>query len=986
MKNRLFLLDAMALIYRAHFAFSRNPLINSKGVNTGVVRGFTSTLWQLLKKEKPTHIAVAFDTPEPTFRHVNFPAYKAQREAQPEDITTAIPTVFDMLKAFNITTLKLGGFEADDIIGTIATQVGKMPDFEVFMLTPDKDYSQIVTNNVFLYKPSFTGNDYEVWGVPEVLKRWDIKRVEQVIDVLGLQGDAVDNIPGIPGVGEKTAIKLLQEFDNIENIIANADKLKGKLQESVKTYADQARLSRELATIDINVPLTYHIDDFALKPMNELEVLALFDELEFKTLKAEIFSKTISKSPTQQKDDSKPKTTKKPNSKATTQPDLFATSVAVDADSDSEEMVDNSPAYYRHLGDTPHHYHVIDSPALRAELIELLGRQEAYAVDTETTSLDTLVAELVGIAFSCKVGEAYYVPFPADRTEAQNLANEFKSLLENPNIIKVGQNIKYDFAVFQNYGIELAQPFFDTMLAHYLLNPDSRHNLDALAENYLQYSTVHIDELIGKKAVKNKTDGAMKKVALAEIKEYAGEDADVTWQLYKLFDKKFDNLSPTLSKLERESKNGSALSKLERESNSPLQNGGGQGGRFILTHIETPLIPVLAYMERAGVKIDKDNLKDISDTLVTEILAIEKNIYTEAGEQFNIGSPKQLGDILFDKLKLDDKAKKTKTGQYATGEEILSKLLDKHAIVPMILEYRELVKLKNTYIDALPALIHPQTGRVHSSFQQAVASTGRLSSINPNLQNIPIRTAKGREIRKAFVAESQDFVILSADYSQIELRIMAHFSQDATMIEAFQKNLDIHTATASKIFKVSLDEVDSDMRRKAKTANFGIIYGISAHGLSQRLNIPRKEAGEIIQAYFEEFPAIKKYMDNVAEQARKTEYVETLLGRRRYLRNINASNAVDRAFAERNAINAPIQGSAADMIKLAMIKVHDFIQKNNLKSRMVLQVHDELVFEAHKSELDLLQTAIADCMKTAMPLIVPIEVGMGFGDNWLEAH
>jgi len=954
MKNRLFLLDAMALIYRAHFAFSKNPLINSKGVNTGVVRGFTSTLWQLLKKEKPTHIAVAFDTPEPTFRHISFPAYKAQREAQPVDITTAIPTVFDMLKAFNITTLKLGGFEADDIIGTIATHVGKMPDFEVFMLTPDKDFSQLVTENVFLYKPSFLGNDYDIWGVPEVLKRWDIKRVEQVIDVLGLQGDAVDNIPGIPGVGEKTAIKLLQEFDNIENIIANADKLKGKLQENVKTYADQARLSRELATIDLNVPIPYDINDFALKPLNELALLAIFDELEFKTLKAEIFSKSTSKAPSTQSDDPKPK---KPSSKKaqTAQPDLFATSVAVDESNESGEMIDNTPAYYRHLGDTPHHYHVIDSPALRAELIEFLGRQDAFAVDTETTSLDTLVAELVGVSFSCKAGEAYYIPFPADHTEAQSLANEFKPLLESPNITKVGQNLKYDFAVFQNYGIELGGQFFDTMLAHYLLNPDSRHNLDILAENYLQYATVHIDELIGKRAVKNKTDGAMKKVALAEIKEYAGEDADITWQLYKVFEKK-------------------------------ITAGEEMRTKNILHDIETPLIPVLAYMERAGVKIDKDNLKDISDTLVTEILEIEKNIYKEAGEQFNIASPKQLGDVLFDKMKLDDKAKKTKTGQYATGEEILSRLTDKHPIIEYILEYRELVKLKNTYIDALPALIHPQTGRVHSSFQQAVASTGRLSSTNPNLQNIPIRTAKGREIRKAFVAESQDFVIVSADYSQIELRIMAHFSQDATMIEAFQKGLDIHTATASKIFKVGLTEVDSDMRRKAKTANFGIIYGISAHGLSQRLNIPRKEAGEIIQAYFDEFPAVKKYMDNVAEQARKTEYVETLLGRRRYLRNINASNAVERAFAERNAINAPIQGSAADMIKLAMIKIHDFIQRNKLKSRMVLQVHDELIFEAHKSELDMLKPAIIQCMQEAMPLRVPIEVGMGVGDNWLEAH
>ncbi|MCU0443357.1 MAG: DNA polymerase I [Microscillaceae bacterium] len=989
--NKLFLLDAFALIYRAHFAFSKNPRINSKGMSTGAVLGFTNTLLDVIKKEKPTHIGVAFDTPEPTFRHLEFKEYKAQREAQPEDITTAIPYIYKMVQAFNIPILVKPGFEADDVIGTLAKKAKQHGDFEVFMMTPDKDYSQIVEENIFLYKPAMFGNDVAIWGVSEVLAKWEITDTKQVIDILGLQGDAVDNIPGIPGIGEKTAIKLVQEFGSVENLIANVDKLKGKQQENVRNFAQQGLLSKKLATIDIEVPIEFNPEALQLEAMNETMVRALFDELEFKTLKERLFKeKTTEKTPTT------PAT--KPSAKAkvnTGQIDLFGSPTP--ALPEGEEDNDSPPSGELEgalgsggrltIANTVHHYYLIDNQVDRKRLIDLLNQQTEFCLDTETTGLDALSAELVGLSISCYPTEAYYIPFPADQTEAKSIISEFKEVFENQAITKIGQNIKYDYMVLQNYGIELQGTLWDTMLAHYLIEPDMRHNMDVLAENYLNYSPVSIETLIGKKGNKQ---GNMRDVPLEDIKEYAAEDADITLQLKYQFAKSLPP-APSEGGVDSILLTSAAPEGGEIITPPPSEGAGGRllgvlGRSFVFFNVETPLIPVLADMERAGVKIDTASLKDISTDLTKEILATEKEIYTLAGTEFNIASPKQLGEILFERLKLDDKAKKTKTGQYATGEEILVKLTDKHLIINKILDYREIVKLKNTYVDALPALISPLDGRLHTTYQQAVAATGRLSSINPNLQNIPIRTAKGREIRKAFVASSDDFVILSADYSQIELRIMAHFAKDETMLKAFQNGEDIHAATAAKVFKVPLNQVDSDMRRKAKTANFGIIYGISAHGLAQRLNIPRGEAGEIIRAYFEEFSAIKKYMDNVVNQARENEYVQTILGRRRYLRNINSQNAVERGNAERNAINAPIQGSAADMIKLAMIGIHKYLKDNQLQSKMLLQVHDELVFEAHKSELDILQPAIAEIMKNALKLEVPMEVGMGTGRNWLEAH
>lgn len=953
--NKLFLLDAMALIYRAHFAFSKAPRINSKGMSTGAVLGFTNTLLDLIKKEKPTHIGVAFDTAEPTFRHIEYKEYKAQRQAQPEDITVAIPYVYKMVEAFNIPILVKPGWEADDIIGTIAKKAARAGGFEIYMMTPDKDYSQLVEDNVFLYKPGFLGNEISIWGTKEVLQRWDIEKVDQVRDILGLQGDASDNIPGIPGIGEKTAIKMIKDFGSVEGLIANVEQLKGKQKESVEKYAEQALLSKKLATIDIDTPIDFDPKALEMEPMNEEAVKALFDELEFRTLKSRLFKEegTAAKTGTSSK-----KTSKKDNDQLS----LFEQNTKQEED---QPALDKDHQPYRTIASTVHHYYKVDTPELRKRLIDCLQKQEEFCLDTETTSLVAIDAQLVGLALSFYPTEAYYVPFPPDKSESQKIIDEFKQVLENPAIMKIGQNIKYDYTVLKNYGIELQGKLFDTMLAHYLVEPDMRHNMDVLAENYLHYSPVSIETLIGKKGDKQSN---MRDVDTDKIVEYAGEDADVTLQLKHTF-------IPLLkSRQEFENK----VSALRGEEKWNLER--------VFNEVETPLIPVLAEMESNGVKIDTGSLGEISQDLAKTILETEDVIYRMAGANFNIASPRQLGEILFDKLKLDDKAKKTKTGQYATGEEVLVRLSEKHEIVNKIIEYRELVKLKNTYVDALPSLVNAQTDRLHTTYQQSVAATGRLSSINPNLQNIPIRTEKGREIRKAFVPRNSDYILLSADYSQIELRLMAAFSGDETMIEAFKKGQDIHTITASKIYKIPLEQVDSDMRRKAKTANFGIIYGISAHGLSQRLNIPRREASDIITSYFEQFPGVKIYMDEAITEARKHEYVETILGRRRYLRNINSNNNVERGNAERNAINAPLQGSAADMIKLAMIRIHDFIRKNKLKSRMILQVHDELVFDAHKDELDILRSAVSNLMKNAIPLPVPMEVGMGTGDNWLQAH
>ncbi|SDC71830.1 DNA polymerase I [Algoriphagus faecimaris] len=935
--NKLFLLDAMALIYRAHFAFSKNPRINSKGLNTGVMLGFTNTLMEVLTKEKPSHIAVAFDTSAPTFRHEQFEAYKANRQEQPEDITISIPWVKEIVKAFNIPLLELDGFEADDIIGTIAKKAER-ESFTVYMMTPDKDYGQLVDDHIFLYKPAFMGNAVDVMGVKEVCAKWDIERVDQVRDILGLMGDAVDNIPGIPGIGAKTATKLLKEYGSVEELVKNTDKLKGKQKENVENFAQQGLLSKELATIKIDVPVDFVEEELRYDGIDEEKLRAIFTELEFRTLSKRVFKEEGKKGGIQQNE----------------QLGLFGEPPASNSSSSApefeEETVETAaPVIPDTIHSHLHHYHKIKGEEAIEELLEFLLIQDAVCFDTETTSLNAMDAEIVGLSFAYLSGEAYYIPCPADQEETQQILDQLRPFFENEQILKVGQNIKYDLLILKNYGIAVKGALYDTMLAHYLIEPEGKHSMDVLAEQYLNYKPVSITELIGKKG---KNQGNMRDVDEDTVTAYAAEDADITLRLKEKFD-------PMLKENE--------LEKLFYE-------------------VENPLIPVLTAMEFEGVRIDTNSLAELSKSLESESQEIEKRVYELAGVRFNLASPKQLGDVLFEKLQLDPKAKKTKTGQYATGEEILSKLATEHEIARAILEYRQMVKLKSTYVDALPALINSKTGRIHTTYNQFVAATGRLSSVNPNLQNIPIRTDRGREIRKAFVPRDDNHVLLAADYSQIELRIMAAFSKDKSMIEAFKNGRDIHATTAAKIFQVPLEEVTSDMRRKAKTANFGIIYGISAFGLSQRLSIPRGEAKEIIDAYFKEFPAVKAYMDGAIEKARKDEYVETILGRRRYLRDINSRNMTMRGFAERNAINAPIQGSAADLIKVAMIQVHDWMKKENLKSKMILQVHDELVFDAHKDEVELLKKEVPRLMSNAIALPVPVEVEVGLGNDWLEAH
>lgn len=952
--HKLFLLDAMALIYRAHFAFIKAPRITSKGLNTSAVFGFTNTLLEVLQKEKPTHIGVAFDTAAPTFRHVQFEAYKAQREAQPEDITVAIPLVKRLLKGMCIPILELDGYEADDIIGTIAKEAS-LAGFEVFMMTPDKDYGQLVEQHVHIYKPAFLGKGAEVLGVNEILERWQIKRIDQVIDILGLMGDAVDNIPGIPGVGEKTAQKLIAEYDTIENLITHADEIKGKLGEKIRENFDKAVLSKQLATIDCKVPVPFDPEDLTICSPNSDLIVELFDELEFKTLKTRILGGATSSNAT-----AAPRPAAKsqkgqldlfgnPTEELGKQPAIITEGIA-DDDAPEQAYEDlRIPTTKRTIDNTFHRYHTVDTPELLKSLAYYLSLQDAFCFDTETTSLETIDAELVGLSFSYLAGEAFYVPVPPDREKAQEIVENFRAVFEDENIEKIGQNIKYDLLVLKNYGIEVHGKMSDTMLAHYLLEPDKRHGMDILAASYLNYEPVSITTLIGKKGGKQ---GNMRDVAIPEITQYAGEDADITFQLYAIFSKELPKVNAAK----------------------------------LFHQVEMPLLKVLASMENTGVRLDTNALKEMSAVLELDLRQTESEIYEAAGQSFNISSPKQLGEVLFDKMKLIEKPKKTKTGQYATGEEILSELEANHLIARKILDYRELQKLKSTYVDALPTMVSSRTGRIHTSYNQAVAATGRLSSTNPNLQNIPIRTPRGREIRKAFVPDTDDFQILSADYSQIELRIMAAFSADSSMTEAFNQGRDIHATTASKVFKVPLEEVTSDMRRKSKMVNFGIIYGISAFGLAQRLGIPRGEAGEIIRAYFEEFPAVKGYMDKIVNEAREKEYVETILGRRRYLPDINSRNQTNRGYAERNAINAPIQGSAADMIKVAMINIHDFMAREKLKSRMILQVHDELVFDAHRDEIPLLKEKVDELMRNAIPMAVRMETGIGVGANWLEAH
>ncbi|MEM0992597.1 MAG: DNA polymerase I [Bacteroidota bacterium] len=924
--KRLFLLDGHALVYRAHFAFITRPLINSKGVNTSAVTGFVRTLWDMMRTQKPTHLAVSFDTSAPTFRHEMYEPYKANREEQPEDIGIALPYIKEILKAFKIPIVELDGYEADDVIGTLSKQAEK-EGFDVYMVTPDKDYAQLVSDKVYLYKPARMGNAVEILGRKEILEKWQIQRVEQVIDVLGLQGDSVDNIPGIPGIGKKTAVKLLAKFDSVEGLLANTDQLKGKQKEKVEEFAEQGRLSKQLATIDINVPIQFDAEKYIVEPFDRERLKELFDELEFRTLSKAILG------------GEKSSAAKPANGQGT----LFALEEIRAA---SEPTIAS-----KNIENTAHQYHLVDSEAARKNLVQLLSDLDSFCFDTETTSVDPNEAELVGIAFSIKTGEAYYVPTPADQEVAKSIVAEFKEVLENEQIAKIGQNLKYDMIVLKWYGVEVKGKLFDTMLAHYLINPELRHNLDYMSETYLSYKPVSIESLIGKKG---KNQGSMRDVAVEKVKEYAGEDTDLTLQLKEHFE-------PQLAEKE----------KLHQ----------------LFQNMETPLIPVLTDLEYNGVRLDKAFLGEYSKELKTNIVQIRDNIYKQAGTEFNIASPKQVGEVLFDQMKIPYRWRKTKSGQYSTSEEKLTELAKDHAIVNDILRFRGLAKLKSTYVDALPKLINARTGRVHSSFNQALVATGRLSSNNPNLQNIPIRTPEGRKVREAFIPRSEDHVLLAADYSQIELRLVAEISKDEAMLEAFQSGQDIHRATAAKVYDVDYDAVNNDQRRAAKTINFAIIYGAGATNISKQLDIKRSEASELIEQYFKQYHGLRKYMNDMVSLARKQGYVTTLLGRRRYLRDINSKNGVIRSHAERNAMNTPIQGTAADMIKLAMVNIHRAFQTQDIQSKMILQVHDELVFDVLKSELEQVKALVIQEMTNAMPnLKVPILVEAGVGAHWLEAH
>jgi DNA polymerase-1 len=930
--KKLFLLDAYALIYRAYFAFANNHRYNSKGLNTSAMFGFTNTLLEVLNKEKPTHIAVVFDTPAQTARHEEYTEYKAHREEMPEDLALSIPYIIRIIEAFDIPVIMSDGYEADDVIGTLAKKAEKH-GFVTYMMTPDKDFGQLVDENILIYKPARLGNGAEIMGVKEVCAKFEVQTPDQVRDILGLWGDSADNIPGIPGVGEKTAKELIKQFGSIENLLENTDKLKGKLQERVREHGEKAILSKRLATIWIDAPVELEEDKLIMSKPKEDLVREVFGELEFRTLMLKVLGETLPVAAP---------TPKAPKPKDTNQMDLFGGGGEA-----TEEAAAVSP--YRNIHDTEHNYILADTPEKRAELVAKLSAVPSFCFDSETTALDELSAEIVGLSFSIKEGEGYYVPVPADEAEAKAVLEEFRGVLESETIEKTGQNIKYDLSVLANYGITVQGPLFDTMVAHYLIQPDMRHGMDLLAQTYLNYAPVKIEELIGKKG---KGQGTMRDVEIEKIKEYAAEDADITLQLRNKFE-------PMLTETTT---------------------------RKLFDEIEMPLVPVLAGMEREGIKLDKEAMAEFSIRLQKDIETFENDIYELAGERFNLNSPKQLGDILFIKLAIDDKAKKTATKQFATGEEILSKLVHKHPIVQKIMDYRMVQKLKSTYVDALPLLINAKTGRLHTSFNQTVAATGRLSSTAPNLQNIPIKTAQGREIRKSFVPRGEGYTLISADYSQVELRIIAHLSGDEGMIEAFSQKQDIHAATAAKIYGIELADVTSDMRRNAKSVNFGIIYGMSAFGLSEQLQIPRAEAGEIIKQYFIKYPGVKEYMDLSIERARENGYVETIMGRRRNLLDINSTNATVRGYAERNAINAPIQGTAADIIKLAMINIHADLKRLNTKSKMVLQVHDELVFDVHVDELDMLKPLIHDRMMNAVSLTVPLEVEVGVGQNWLEAH
>ena len=920
--EKLFLLDAYALIYRSYYAFIKNPRINSKGLNTSAIVGFLNTLEEVLTKEQPTHIGVAFDPHGPTFRSEAFPAYKAQREATPEDIKQAVPIIKDLLRAYNIPILQVDGFEADDVIGTLATKAG-LQGITTYMLTPDKDYGQLVTDNVFIFRPRH-GGGYETMGPAEVMQKYGIPSIQYVIDLLALMGDSSDNFPGCPGVGEKTAVKLINEFGSVEQLLSRTSELKGALKTKVETHVEDIKMSKYLATIRTDVPIELNMDELKLTDPNDDQLRKLLEELEFKSFTQKILKKT--------------KTIQKP---ANGQLDLFA-------DFTSEGPSETEFSSFETLKTVPHNYKLVDNEADLRKLYDFFSTNDFLVLDTETTSTTAIDAELVGLSFSVKEHEAFYVPIPSDKVEAQKIVDIFKPLYEDEHILKIGQNLKYDLEVLRNYGVELRGKMWDTMIAHYLIQPELHHNMDYMAEVYLHYQTIHIDELIGPKG---KNQRSMRDLSPTEVYEYACEDADITLQLK-------NKLEPELKRLECED---------------------------LFYNIEMPLMPVLAEMEMNGVCLDTESLAETSKQFTARMNEIEQRIYELAGEQFNIASPKQVGEILFDKLKIVEKAKKTKTGQYVTSEEVLQQLKNKHEIVADILEHRGLKKLIGTYIDALPKLINPRTGHIHTSFNQTITATGRLSSSDPNLQNIPIRGEDGKEIRKAFIPEP-GCLFFSADYSQIELRVMAHLSQDPQMIEVFREGKDLHAATAANIYKKPIDEVTRDERTKSKRANFGIIYGITVFGLAERLDIPRDEAKMLIDGYFQTFPEVHDYMEKSKEVARQQGYVTTLFGRRRYLPDINSANATVRGFAERNAINAPIQGTAADIIKVAMIHIFNRFKAENIRSKMILQVHDELNFSVYPEEKEKVEHIVLEEMQNAFHMAVPLVADSGFGENWLEAH
>ena len=917
--KKLFLLDAYALIFRAYYAFIKRPIMNSKGLNTSAIFGFTNTLDEILKKEKPTHIAVVFDPPSPTFRHNMFKEYKANRLDTPEEIKQSVPYIKEIIKGFRIPILEVNGYEADDVIGTVAKKAEK-EGYQVYMMTPDKDYVQLVSENILMYKPRRAGGEADIIGLNEIREHWRVKNPEQVIDILALWGDTSDNIPGAPGIGEKTAKSLIEKYQSLEGLYNNIDQIQGKQKESLIHYKEQIELARKLVTIVTDVPVNFNYEELEVLPADISILAKTFNELEFRTLASRIIESSEQKQPVQG-------------------------SLFNESSNGNSAMIDNEQS---NIQDIPHEYHLIDNPRGRKELIKKLLNQKKICFDTETTGIEALEAELVGISFAYKAHEAYYVPVPPERISTEKIIKEFSGVFENEKISKTGQNIKYDIHVLGNYGISVNGTIFDTMIAHYLIQPELQHNMDYLSRVYLKYNPVSIESLIGPKG---KNQRSMRDVDIHELKEYACEDADVTWQLVQI--------------LENELKKNNLTTLAEK--------------------IEMPLISVLAEMEKSGFKINIDDLSNYSYILNNEIDELEKEIYKLADTTFNISSPKQLGEILFEKLKIASNAKKTKTRQYSTSEETLTQLKNKHEIVEKVLEFRALKKLINTYVEALPKLVNEKTGKIHTSFEQAWVATGRLSSKNPNLQNIPIREEKGREIRKAFVGSDDNRILLSADYSQIELRLMAHMSEDENLIEAFHSGEDIHAATAAKIFGLSIQEVSREMRSKAKTANFGIIYGISSFGLSQRLNISRTEARELIEGYFRSYGKVKEYMDQSIKLAKERGYVETIMGRRRFLKNIHSSNAIIRGNAERTAINAPIQGSAADIIKLAMVNIFRRIRQN-YRTKMILQVHDELIFDVYKPELEEMKRIVRNEMEQAVRISVPLVVDMGTGNNWLEAH